>query len=297
MSSTARWLAVSSPRTEHDRIVGAVLRARSTFTAGALAARHPELRGRAFAVAFMREQQREADWRAAMGRRVAGDTQAMATMSPVDRARRRAAVLRREQGYLSSQLAETSRRLAWDATNARLQVAGEPGGVWIHDDPATPRPEHLARHGRFFTWDRMPANGEPGCKCRIVSRGEAHRLGVRIREATRTMNHEPWIMESERVFFDPARHPRVAGGHHEGGRFVSVHGDLPQLVRRSAAPLAHANANGDSREDIDRHLERAVRAVHAAIRDPKRRANAIGTLTRMHAAAIDPEGNRQPMTP
>jgi SPP1 gp7 family putative phage head morphogenesis protein len=73
--------------------------------------------------------------------------------------------------------------LAEQAMQALQEAAGVDWYEWVHNASPTPRPEHVARHGKRFRWSKPPADGHPGtlrnCRCTakpVIKPQDAKRL-------------------------------------------------------------------------------------------------------------------------
>jgi SPP1 gp7 family putative phage head morphogenesis protein len=70
--------------------------------------------------------------------------------------------------------ADQTQKLTARLDQARQEQAGISEYTWRHSYKAHPRPVHVARNGKVFSWDNPPADGPPGtlpyCGCRAQAR-------------------------------------------------------------------------------------------------------------------------------
>jgi hypothetical protein len=289
------------------------------FNVQALKALHPDLHGDRLYEAVGREEFRDFNFYEAMRTRIARGIARIdqdATLSRTERWERLDKLEAQERRYLEQHIEMASWRMAREEEMAQVQRASPEGGFWLLDESKKTHTEDcLAMEGRVWSWDTLrevnPANRHPGCGCRIITPDHARRLGktpIRGHLSPSILD----VMQEARflrrivdgLIYVPLRLGARGGNpyHFEsgpkGGQFAphtvtGIHGDVHPSVQPEVEELLSAAEDGGV-DEIHQAFERALIAVKrlkpASVRDRNLR-----TLSRVRAAALNPEGTRVQM--
>jgi hypothetical protein len=293
-------------------LIGRIEKIHRTFNVRALKRLYPALAGNELIRATARESMRDHAYLQNMRSRLTQGVELVEqdpTLSSEERERRLATLESNERRYLRQHVEQASWRLSAEADMSRLKEQGEPGAVWeLNPGLREHTADCWAMAGKFWGWDVLdrinPANRHPGCGCKLKSRSSALAAGMPVVEGVRSPALQALMQEAD-VIEVPVR-PGSRGGNpfHDAKSGQFAHGPsvgvagvpgagIAKEVRPALDRLLATIKDGDVGK-INNAYTAAQKATRR-LRGPKDRREHLRMLSRVHAAAINPEGKRLPM--
>ncbi len=316
---------MASP-TEYDRLTKRIERAQRKFQIDALVKLHPELRGETLARAVAREAMLDATFTRNMRTRVRTGLRRIysdPTVSGEQRARRIKVLESNERRYLVQHIAAASQRMVHEATWSRLVESGAEFAYWLMDfTKRTHTPDCLAMEGKVWPMSVLdprtgvnPSNRHAGCGCRLISVQEARARGLALRRGYRPASslREAGIpkgfgrIDAKRGIIRVPIRPGARGGLVSVRTYTRRRKGKVETVR---AHTRHLVISGVVSPELEGGLERYLDSVEGGkiadmqgqmadliagarkLYDLDERDESLRTLSRVHAAAMNPEGVR-----